>query len=180
MQKLINDLLDMDKLLDNKMDLNIVPLCLLEAVTKAINSSQPTADKHHVKLKLIGSQKPTNIFGDAFRVQQICTNLLSNAIKFSPANSMVEIEIGFSGRFAKVTITDRGAGIPEEFKIRIFQRFSQVSISDTRLNGGSGLDLAISKELIQRMNGSIGFTSNNENGTSFYFELPLALNVDAH
>ncbi len=174
LQKLINDLLDMDKLLSNRMDLHIMPICILEAVTNAIESNQTHADKYQVKLNLIGNQQPTQVFGDAYRVQQVCSNILSNAIKFSPPHSAVEIEISVSGRYAKVTITDCGSGIPEEFKTRIFQRFSQADSSDTRINGGSGLGLAISKELIQRMSGNIDFTSSNGNGTSFYFELPLA------
>jgi two-component system, LuxR family, sensor kinase FixL len=176
LQKLINDLLDMDKLLSNRIDLQIIQLCIQDAVTKAIESNQAYADKYHVKLKLRSNQTLTQVFGDMHRVQQVCNNLLSNAIKFSPPHSTVEIEVSISGRFAKVTITDHGSGIPEDFKTRIFQRFSQADSSDTRINGGSGLGLAISKELIQRMSGNIGFTSNKEDGSSFYFELPLAVN----
>ncbi|MES2825755.1 MAG: ATP-binding protein [Pseudomonadota bacterium] len=176
LQKLINDLLDMDKLLSNRIDLQIVPMCIQEAVTKAIESNQTQADKYHIKLKLISNQPATQVFGDSYRIQQVCNNLLSNAVKFSPPHSTVEIETSISGRFAKVTITDHGSGIPEDFKTRIFQRFSQADSSDTRINGGSGLGLAISKELIQRMSGNIGFISNKEDGSSFYFELPLAVN----
>ncbi len=178
LQKLINDLLDMEKLLANKMDLNIASLCILEMVTKAIEVNQMYADKYHVKLKLVSTPKSTQIFGDADRIQQVCVNLLSNAAKFSPANGIVEIGINIKGRFARVTITDQGEGIPEGFRTKIFQRFSQADGSDTRIKGGSGLGLAISKELIQRMNGNIGFTPNQQNGCSFFFELPLASKVN--
>ncbi len=180
LQKLINDLLDMEKLLANKMDLNIVPLCILEMVTKAIEINQMYADKYHVKLKLVSTPKSTQVFGDADRIQQVCANLLSNAAKFSPATGIVEIGINIKGRFARVTITDQGEGIPEGFRTKIFQRFSQADGSDTRIKGGSGLGLAISKELIQRMNGNIGFTPNQQNGCSFFFELPLASKVNDH
>ena len=165
----------MEKLLANKMDLNIMPLCILEMVTKAIEINQMYADKYHVKLKLVSTPKSTQVFGDADRIQQVCANLLSNAAKFSPTNGIVEIGINIKGRFAKVTITDQGEGIPEESRTKIFERFFQADSSDTRINGGSGLGLAISKELIQRMNGNIGVTPNKQNGCSFFFELPLAI-----
>ena len=178
LQCLINDLLDMDKLLANKMELNIYPYCILEAVSKAIDNNQLYAKQHHVKLILAHSPKTTLVLGDPHRIQQVLTNLISNAAKFSNAtstsNSTVEIGIAVTGDFAQVTVTDHGNGIPEDFKSKIFQRFSQADSSDTRQKGGSGLGLAISKELIQRMGGNINFTSTPGKGCCFYFELPLA------
>ena len=112
------------------------------------------------------------IVGDESRLLQVFANLLSNAIKYSPEDDEVEVSIQPTGDRFRVSIKDHGSGIPEEFRPRIFQRFAQADSSDTRERGGTGLGLNISKTIIERHNGIIGYVSQQDVGTEFYFELP--------
>ena len=120
LQGLINDLLDIDKLIANKMDMEITPHCIQDIVSKAIESHQTYATKTNVSMQLTSSPEKTLVYGDSRRIHQVLSNLLSNAAKFSPPDSRVDIAISRSGKFAKVTVTDRGEGIPEGFKHKIF------------------------------------------------------------
>lgn len=174
LQSLINDLLDIDKLIANKMELEVAPHCIQEIVNKAVEYHQTYTTKHNVTWKLTGPPENILVYGDSRRIHQVLANLLSNAAKFSPPDSSVDIDIRPTGKMAKITVTDHGEGIPEAFKHKIFQRFMQADSSDTRQQSGSGLGLAISKELVQKMGGNIGFVSKEGKGSSFYFELPLA------
>jgi signal transduction histidine kinase len=114
---------------------------------------------------------------DSFRLLQVMSNLLSNAAKFSPAKSTVEISaidrIAMDGsRIVRVQVTDHGPGIDEEFRSRIFQKFSQADSSDTRAKSGTGLGLAICKALVEQMGGTIGYETEAGVGSTFFFELP--------
>ncbi|MEQ1659421.1 MAG: ATP-binding protein, partial [Hylemonella sp.] len=110
---------------------------------------------------------------DPARLQQVLSNYLSNAAKFSPQGSQVDVAVRQQGDTVRVEVRDRGPGIPEEFKQRIFQKFSQADSSDTRQKGGTGLGLAISKELMEQMGGRVGFESQPGRGACFHCELPV-------
>jgi signal transduction histidine kinase len=99
--------------------------------------------------------------------------LLSNAAKFSPEGSTVEVSTRYAGGMVRVEVSDRGPGIPEDFRTRIFTRFAQADSTTTRHKGGTGLGLAICRRLIELMNGRIGFDERQGGGTTFYFELPV-------
>jgi signal transduction histidine kinase len=119
---------------------------------------------------------------DSFRLLQVMSNLLSNAAKFSQPKSTVEIalvdRVGPQGtRIARVQVTDRGPGIPDEFRGRIFQKFSQADSSDTRAKSGTGLGLAICKAIVEQMGGTIGYETQVGSGSTFYFELPQAIDT---
>ena len=111
--------------------------------------------------------------GDVDRITQVVANLLSNAAKFSPPGIPVTVTMTPWRSKVRVSVRDQGPGIPEEFRDRIFQKFSQADSSDTRLKGGTGLGLNISKAIVEKHGGSIGFETQVGSGTTFYFELPL-------
>ena len=171
---LINDLLDMEKLIAQGMRFDMQTQTLLPLVEQAIEANRAYAEQHQVRYELIARDAQVEVKIDAQRLTQVIANLLSNAAKFSPAGAKVEVAIYKRAAEVQVSVTDHGNGIPQEFQKHIFQKFSQADSSDTRQKGGTGLGLAISKELIEQMGGSIGFRSKPGQGACFYFILPLA------
>jgi signal transduction histidine kinase len=112
------------------------------------------------------------VLANSDRLMQVLTNLLSNAAKFSPPGQPVRVAGARGTGGIRVTISDCGPGIPEEFKDRIFEKFAQADASSTREKGGTGLGLSISKAIVERLGGTIGFEARPEGGTTFHFELP--------
>ena len=170
---LINDLLDMEKLVAGKMQFDMQVQSFRPLLEHAVEANRDYGAAKRVALQLNEPVPEVLIRVDAMRFQQILSNLLSNAIKFSPDGSMVTITADTSRGFARVTVTDEGPGIPAKFRNRIFQKFSQADSSDSRQKGGTGLGLAITKELVQRMDGKIDFESEEGKGASFWFCLPV-------
>lgn len=169
--ELINDLLDMEKLTAGMMTFDLRQQPLQPLLEEALASNQSYADQHGVRFLLArGCDVQVNV--DAMRLQQVLANYLSNAAKFSPADSTVEITALARDDRVRVTVSDHGPGIPEAFKSRIFQKFSQADASDSRAKGGTGLGLAISKQLVEHMGGEVGFDSSPELGSRFWFDLP--------
>lgn len=170
---LIDDLLDMEKLVAGKMRLDLEPQWLTPLVEQAIEANRAYAEQYQVRLLLAACEDNVKVMADTMRLQQVVTNFLSNAAKFSPHGGQVEVNILRRTDSVRVEVIDHGRGIPAEFRTRIFQKFAQADSSDTRQKGGTGLGLAISKELIERMNGQVGFDSKEGQGALFYFELPI-------
>lgn len=171
---LVNDLLDMEKLLAGKMHFDLKIHSLAELVNRSVDANATYAAQYQVYFEVIDHAGDVKIHVDAERLQQVITNFLSNAAKFSPLQSVVKIYCEAHFGRVRVTVSDQGPGIPEEFRYRIFQKFSQADSSDTRQKGGTGLGLAICKEMIERMGGKIGFDSVLGQGASFYFDFPVA------
>jgi PAS domain S-box-containing protein len=171
---LINDLLDMDKIVNGKMEFNFHVQPLVPLVEQAIEANHGYGDQYHVKFKLVKADSTAIAKVDDQRLIQVLANLLSNAAKFSPAGSQVDILVTTEDNLARISVIDHGEGISEEFQKRIFQKFSQADSSDTRSKGGTGLGLAISKEFVEQMGGKIGFHVEPSKGTTFFVELPLA------
>lgn len=170
---LVNDLLDMEKLVAGKMHFDMREQPLLPLIQQSLEQNAAYASQYSVTYALDSTIPPhLEIKIDAQRLQQVMANFLSNASKFSPENSVVDVKIEHVYNNVRVTVTDRGLGIPDEFRARIFQKFSQADSSDTRQKGGTGLGLAICKEIVERMGGKIGFESEMGRGSSFYFEMP--------
>ncbi|MFA9274771.1 MAG: ATP-binding protein [Candidatus Aquirickettsiella gammari] len=174
---IINDILDMDKLAAGKMEFNIQALEINQLIADSIENNQSFAQEYQVKFEFIVLKQDCTINADALRVQQIMSNLLSNAAKFSHPNSTVEIRILKEPGHVKIFVKDVGVGIPEQYKDRLFKKFSQVDGSSTRKKGGTGLGLSICKQMVERMQGEIGFNSKEGEGSTFYFTLPVAPNM---
>ncbi|WP_039916474.1 ATP-binding protein [Cellvibrio mixtus] len=170
--RLINDLLDMDKLIAGKMEFDSTIQPLLPLIEKALESNQYYAQQYQVSYRLQVPSTSPLVNVDALRLQQVLTNLLSNAAKFSPPHSEILISLLLEADRVQVTIQDQGTGIAKDQQHKLFKKFSQIDSSSTRQKGGTGLGLAISKELIERMGGSIGVNSSPGQGSCFYFSLP--------
>jgi PAS domain S-box-containing protein len=175
LQELINDLLDMEKLLAGKMRFEAREQPLWSLLQEAVLHNQPYAAQHQVQLQLLGPPCQVAVTVDGQRLAQVLANLLSNAAKFSPPGSSVEVAAVVQGGHVRVSVRDQGPGIDEDFRARIFSKFTQADASDCRQKGGTGLGLAISKELIERMHGRIGFDSVEGQGSTFWFELPISV-----
>ena len=171
---LINDLLDMEKLVAGQMDLNLQLQPLAAILDKAVELNRPYGIEHNVDLALseVATELLVNV--DRHRLLQALSNLLSNAIKFSPAHGQVELYCTVDGSRVRISVRDHGEGVAENFRERIFQKFAQADSSNTRRKGGTGLGLAITRELVERMHGEVGFDSVVGAGATFWISLPLA------
>ncbi len=169
---LINDLLDMDKMLAGKLILDLQAQPLMPLITQTLETISSYGDQYNVRFKLI-LEENVQVRVDGNRLIQVLNNFLSNAAKFSAYGGQVEIAVRRVNTAVRIEVIDHGAGIPEKFKEHIFKKFSQADSSSTRTKGGTGLGLAISKELVERMHGVVGFNSKEGQGACFYLELPL-------
>jgi signal transduction histidine kinase len=171
---LIDDLLDVEKLEAGKLRLQLQQQPIEPLIQQALESNTPYAAQHGVRLELSMPGQPQLVLVDGQRLIQVVTNLLSNAVKFSPRDTVVEIAVTCcTPDRVRVSVRDRGPGIPTEFRTRIFTKFSQADASDARNKGGTGLGLAISRGLIEQMGGMIDLELPEDGGSRFYFELPL-------
>lgn len=171
---LVNDILDYEKLQSGKMIFHDEKMELNELVRKAVELNQGYADEYHIHVDIRkGNCEHCLVTADENRLLQVLSNFMSNAIKYSPKNGTVYIDMKCTDNTARISVTDQGKGIPEEFYDDIFSHFTQADTSDTRDKGGSGLGLAISKEIIEHCNGKIGFENLLEGGACFYFDLEI-------
>ena len=177
---LINEVLDIEKIESGRLTLTPEPLALAELIGESLRLNQGFADRFQVRLAAPGLLPEVTVRADRKRLMQVMTNLLSNAAKFSPPGTPVEVRVRTEGATVRIEVSDRGPGIPPEFRGRIFGRFAQAHSVDSRVKGGSGLGLAISKRLVELMDGHIGFEDRPGGGTTFYFDLPILQSQPVH
>lgn len=177
--RLINDILDIEKIESGKMQFRPQVLSLLRLLEQALLANQGYAAKFGVRLALAPGAPEAMVLANPDRLVQVMTNFLSNAIKYSPRDGTVEVNLSCRGGGLRVEVADHGPGIPEEFRSRIFGKFAQADSSDTRITGGSGLGLSISKAIIEKSGGKIGYVSEIGRGATFWFELPRHEEVPA-
>jgi PAS domain S-box-containing protein len=182
--QLIDDLLDLSRILAGQLRLDVQRVALADVIRAAIESAQPGADAKGVRLESILDARRGVVSGDAGRLQQVIWNLLSNAIKFTPKGGRVQVLLERVNSHIEVTVSDTGIGIPPEFLPHIFGRFTQRDSTPGRSHGGLGLGLAIAKQLVELHGGTIGAKSAGEGrGATFVIRLPLAIvesDRDAH
>lgn len=171
--RLINDILDVEKLASGRLDFNLSSQPVLPLVDQALTTNLPYAREYGVSLEMSTSgEADGEVLVDADRFAQIMANLLSNAIKHSPPGGVVTVGLERVGDSIEVSVSDQGPGIPDEFRERIFQRFAQADASSVRRLGGTGLGLAITRSLAEQMHGSVGFESEPGHGARFHVRLP--------
>jgi len=169
---LINDILDLEKIEAGRMDFKVGPVAVLPLLGRAVELNAPYAGKFGVRFEL-GRVPEATVAADEDRVLQVLTNLMSNAVKFSPSGSAVTVSAELREGKVRISVADQGAGVPEEFRGRIFDKFAQADGSDTRAKSGTGLGLSISRAIVEKLGGKIGYESVPGRGATFYFELPL-------
>jgi signal transduction histidine kinase len=167
--RLVNDLLDLQRIESGTMTFNLRPVELRSLLEQAIEACQAHAGQLQTRLVLQRAPTGLRVRVDSDRMMQVMTNLLSNAAKFSPRGETVVVEAVRQDSAVRVQVTDRGPGVPTEFRGRIFQKFAQAAPTPER--GGSGLGLSITKAIVEHMSGHVGFESE-PGRTTFFFDLP--------
>ena len=168
---LINDILDMQKIEAGQMIFNFQSLELSKFIEEAMENNATYAKQYGVTFSIKNNLSDIYVFADRERLMQVMVNLLSNAAKFSPEGGVVQIDVARHGGSIRISITDSGKGIPDNFHSKVFEKFTQSDSSDTRQKGGTGLGLSISKIIVERHQGLIDFVTNKNIGTTFFFEL---------
>ncbi|HJU21269.1 MAG TPA: ATP-binding protein, partial [Casimicrobiaceae bacterium] len=174
--ELIDDLLDLSRILAGQLRLDVQRVALADVIGNAIESVQPAAEAKGVRVESILDTRRGVVSGDAGRLQQVIWNILSNAIKFTPKGGKVQVLLEQVDSHIEITVADTGIGISADFLPYVFGRFSQKDSTAARSYGGLGLGLAISKQLVELHGGSIHAKSAGEGqGATFIVRLPLVL-----
>jgi signal transduction histidine kinase len=176
--RLIEDLLDVSRIISGKLTLDSSVISLRQIVENAIEVVQPAAEAKQTRIEFQKPGMPVRITGDAARIQQAVWNLLSNAVKFSPDHALVKVRLEETLHSARISVSDNGQGIAPEFLPYVFDRFRQADGTSTRRHGGLGLGLAIVRYLVEMHGGSVSVESQGRNqGATFTIELPRFASV---
>ncbi|HWB58562.1 MAG TPA: ATP-binding protein, partial [Chthoniobacteraceae bacterium] len=172
--RLIEDLLDMSRIISGQIRLDLQNVDLALVIDAAIESVRPSIESKHILLNKVIDPKAAHVRGDAARLQQVVWNLLTNAAKFTPKDGRVEIAVSKSDVRVEILVSDSGEGISPAFLPHIFERFRQADASTTRRHSGLGLGLAIVKQLVELHGGSVEARSPGEGrGATFRVVLPI-------
>jgi signal transduction histidine kinase/CheY-like chemotaxis protein len=174
--QLIEDLLDVSRIISGKLRLDVRPIELAPVVEAAVESVRPTADVKQVRIQVVLDPRSITVSGDAERLKQVVWNLLSNAIKFTPRGGRVQVVMQCINSHVEIAVSDTGKGVNPEFLPYVFERFRQADSSSTRTFGGLGLGLSIVRNLVELHGGQVRAESLGEGkGATFRVELPLAV-----
>jgi len=174
LKQLVDDLLDMEKLVSGKMIMKLETQEVGPVIEESAERLGTYALESGVSVQIEDDASTCMVNIDRLRLGQALTNLLSNAIKFSPPDRQVLVHSKVEHGLLRILVTDQGPGIPDNFRSRIFQKFAQADSSDTRGKRGTGLGLAITKEIMTQMGGDVGFDSEEGKGARFWLSLPTA------
>ena len=165
MQKqIVEDLLDVSRIVTGKLRINTQPVDLLLVIHAAIDAVRPAAEAKEIEIRMHFDSPDVMVKADVERLQQVFWNLLANAVKFTPARGTVDVYVSQVDGLAEIRIEDSGPGVPADFLPRIFERFSQADGSSTRKHGGLGLGLAIVRHLIELHGGTVSARNRDANG----------------
>ncbi|MBW4419876.1 MAG: PAS domain S-box protein [Myxacorys californica WJT36-NPBG1] len=174
--QLIDDLLDVSRIITGKLRLNVRPVILVSVIEAAIDSIRPAAEAKNIRLQSLLDPAAGPVSGDPDRLQQVFWNLLSNAVKFTPKGGRVQIRLERINSHVEVTVSDTGQGISPEFLPYVFERLQQADSTTTRAHGGLGLGLSIVRHLVELHGGSVHAVSPNEQqGATFMVNLPVTI-----
>jgi len=172
--QLVEDLLDVSRIIQGKLRLNVCPVELASVIQSASDTVRPAAEAKEIQLQTILDPAAGPIAGDSDRLQQVVWNLLSNSIKFTPKGGCVYVRLERVNSHVEITITDTGQGINPDFVPYVFDRFRQADSSITRTYSGLGLGLAIVRHLVELHGGTVRADSEGEGkGATFTVKLPL-------
>jgi len=173
--QIVNDLLDMSRIISGKIHLEVQPIYLHEVLSNSIEGVRQSAVAKGIRIQPILDSRLGLVRGDPNRLQQVLWNLLSNAIKFTPKGGRIQVILERVDSHAQICIEDNGIGIKAEFLPHVFDRFRQADPSTTRHYGGLGLGLSIVKNLVELHGGTVQVKSAGENqGTAFTLSLPIS------
>lgn len=174
--QMINELLDMSRIISGKIHLDVQPIQLHQVVTGAIEAIRPSADAKNIHLRTLLDSTIGTTRGDPNRLQQVLWNLLSNAVKFTPTGGRIQVVLQRVDDYVDIIVEDTGLGIRPEFLPYVFDRFRQADASTTRLHGGLGLGLSIVRNLVELHGGTVRVMSPGANlGSTFVVNLPVSV-----
>jgi signal transduction histidine kinase len=174
MLRLIETLLEGQRLQDGRVELDVEPFAWIDIITESLHNISPLLTLHRLEAKILVSNDLPLVYADPHLSQRILENLLDNAIKFSPRDTAITIEATIEDKFIKMNVQDFGPGIPKEQQKEIFNRFAQLKNSDRTVSrAGFGLGLAFCHQATEAMGGSIWVESDGTSGTTFHFTLPI-------
>jgi len=176
---IINDILDLQKIVDGGMEFVAEEVDAAALVHEAIAASALYLQRIDLEMEVVGAQAPVLLLSDPNRIIQVLGNLLSNAAKFSKPHGKITVCIAQTAVCVTISVRDEGAGIPEIEQNKIFKRFADMTNSDRQKKGGSGLVLSICKAIVEKLGGSIGFESMQNVGTTFFVNIPRGMEGDS-
>ena len=174
LSQLIDDLVDVSRVVSGKFRLDVRPIDLVPVIRAAVESQRPASDARHIRLQLVLDERAGAISGDSERLQQVMSNLLSNAIKFTPKGGSVQVRLERAGSHVEIVVSDSGIGIDPRFLPHVFEPFQQEADGSMRRHSGLGLGLSIVRHILELHGGEIVAASQGRGlGSTFTIKLPL-------